>query len=206
MRELEFLPAWYPVMRRRRTLAVTQSYATAALMVGLLLWGIVGHQRVMQTQAQTISTTDELKQVRGELKMLDEQLRLKQQLQHQDQVLRKIGLPVDATRLLGELDHLMGSQTFLVSLVADTEETVRNTTPPGLGQTKTERVERRLRVTVVGVAPSDADVANFLAGLSSRTYFDQVAMTYTRDRDHSGRLMREFEVSFVVNLNAATPE
>jgi hypothetical protein len=206
MRELEFLPAWYPVLRRRRALAATQAYATAVLMVGLLLWGVMAHQHVLHTQAHAAATTEELRLVRGDLKMLDEQLQLKQQLQQQEDILRKIGFPVDATRLLGELDEIMGRPVFLLNLNVETEETVRTGTSPGNAANAPENADRKLKVKVVGVAPSDVDVANFLAGLSSRTYFDQVAMTYARDRFSAGRVMREFEVSFLINLNGTKSE
>lgn len=209
MREIEFLPDWYPVMRRRRALAATQSYATAALMTGLLLWGVVGHQQVSQRQALAGQTAQELQQVRGDLKMLDEQLRLKQQLEQQEAVLRKLGLQVDATRLIGELDALMGQQAFVTELSLETEETIRPATvstvvPPARSGAapaqQRDQVERKLKVRLVGVAPSDVEVANFLAGISSRSYFDNVAMTYTRDRAGDGRVMREFEVTFLINL------
>lgn len=214
MREVEFLPAWYPVLRRRRALAATQSYATATLMLGLLLWGAVARQHLGQKQATAAMTTEELQQVRGELKMLDEQLVLKRQLEQQEAILRRLGLQVDATRLIGELDELMAAEMFVLELTVDTEETTRAPTitatqltrgaiPPPPAQ---ETVDRKLKVRLVGVAPSDVDVANFLAGLSARTHFDQVAMTYARDRASDGRLMREFEVTFFVDLNVRTAE
>jgi hypothetical protein len=46
------------------------------------------------------------------------------------------------------------------------------------------------------------DLANFLAGLSNNPYFEQIAMTYARDRSDSGHTMREFEVTYVVDLTA----
>jgi hypothetical protein len=111
------------------------------------------------------------------------------------------------------LGELMGTQTFVLELTLDTEESVRTVaSPPAAAfagepaQPAREVVERKLRVKLVGVAPSDVEVANFLAGLSSRSYFDQVAMTYARDRSSEGRLMREFEVAFLINLNAREPD
>jgi hypothetical protein len=66
--------------------------------------------------------------------------------------------------------------------------------------------DRKLKVKLVGIAPSDVEVANFLAGLTGRSFLDQVAMTYARDRVSDGRVMREFEVTFVINLSGAKSE
>jgi hypothetical protein len=214
VREVEFLPPWYPVLRRRRALAAAQSYATATLMLGLLLWGAVARQHLGQKQATAAMTTAELQQVRGDLKMLDEQLVLKRQLEQQEAILRRLGLQVDATRLLGELNVLMAAEMFVLELALDTEETTRTPTITATQLTKgaippppsQETVDRKLKVRLVGVAPSDVDVANFLAGLSARTHFDQVSMTYARDRASDGRLMREFEVTFFVDLNVRSAE
>jgi len=210
MRELEFLPEWYPVMRRRRALAVTQSWATAVLLAGACLWGISGHQRVMAYQAESERIGAEFKQVRADLKLLDEQLRMKQQLEQQDEILRRVGLQVDFTRLLAEIDQLMSKQMFLVQISAETQETIRKPDAKATlavvegtesASKKVERPDRLLKVRLVGVAATDVDIANFLAGLTSRAYLDRVAMTYARDRVSQGRVMREFETTFVIDLN-----
>jgi hypothetical protein len=205
MRELEFLPTWYPVMRRRRKLAVTQAWTTAILMGAVGLFGIAGHQHVLDRQAQAETVTAELRRIRGELRMLDEQLLLKQQLQQQETVLRKLGLQVDATRLLGEIQHFMGEQIFLLEMYIDTEEATRVPTPRGdnpLVRTEesAESSQRLLKVKLIGVSPSDVEVADFLTGLTTQPYFDNVAMTYAKDLRTDGRLMRQFEVTFSVDL------
>jgi hypothetical protein len=207
VRELEFLPAWYPVMRRRRKLATMQAWATAGIFGALAIWGVAGHHEVMARTWQADAVAEELRAVRGDLKMLDEQLRLKQQLEQQEAILRKLGLQVDATRLLGELSVIMGEQLFLLELAADTEETIR-----AVGASEdpnapvAEHTDRKLKIKLVGIAPSDVEVANFLAGLTAKPYFDQVAMTYARDRISDARIMREFEVTFVINLSGSKAE
>lgn len=210
MRELEFLPPWYPMLRRRRTLATAQAYTTAILMGAIVLWGVALHHDAMRQQARGDTVAGDLARVRSDLKLLDEQLRLKQQLQQREEILRQLGLQVDGTRLIGELDALMGPNAFLLNLSADVEETIRPpaaqtaSLPAGGGtpaKPPAESVDRRLKVRLVGVAPSDVDVANFLASLTSRPHLDRAAMTYARDRVADGRLMREFEVTFQVNLN-----
>jgi hypothetical protein len=39
--------------------------------------------------------------------------------------------------------------------------------------------------------------------LSTIAFFDQVSVTYARDKSDNGHVLREFEVSFMLNLNGA---
>ena len=59
-----------------------------------------------------------------------------------------------------------------------------------------------MKVKIQGVTPTDVDLANFLGALSSVSYFENIAMTYARDKGENGHIMREFEVTFSMNLNA----
>ncbi|MCS7033542.1 MAG: PilN domain-containing protein [Phycisphaerae bacterium] len=218
MRELEFLPEWYPILRRRRGLAVTQAWVTAVLMAALCLVGVAEHRRVMAYEATSTELTAEMNRTRAQLRMLDEQLELKKQLEQQSLILSKVGLQVDISRLLGEIAHLMSRETFLLEFRAETEETVRPSEKNGANNSRSRAdtrsgnaaedapCDRKLRVKLVCVAPSDVDVANFLAGLTNKPFLEQVAMTYAKDRTQSGRVMREFEITFQVNLNTPSAE
>lgn len=215
MRDIDFLPGWYPVLRRRRALVVTQAWATAVLMATICLFGVAAHHRVMAFEDNGRVIQRELVQTRSELKMLDEQLRLKKQLEQQGIVQSRVGLQVDVTRLLGELEHLMGPDMALLELAAETQETVqapkvnnnRSTVVNKSAKPETPAiVQRKLKLKLVGIAPSDVDVANFLAGLTNKPYFDQVAMTYAKDRVQEGRMTREFQLTFLINLDMPSAE
>jgi hypothetical protein len=60
-----------------------------------------------------------------------------------------------------------------------------------------------MKVKMIGVAPTDVDVMNFLTRLGDVPFFEQVYMTYAKDRPENGHVMREFEVTFCLNLNSA---
>ena len=59
-----------------------------------------------------------------------------------------------------------------------------------------------MKIKLKGVTPTDVDLANFLGQLSSVPYFENILMTYAKDRTDTGHTMREFEVTFTMNLNA----
>jgi len=61
---------------------------------------------------------------------------------------------------------------------------------------------RQLNVRLNGVAPTDVDLANFMMRLSGVRFFENVSMSFAKDRSEGGHLMREFEITFSLNLKA----
>ena len=61
-------------------------------------------------------------------------------------------------------------------------------------------LEHKLGVRLHGVAPSGIDVGNFLARLAGVNCFSNINPSYSRDRIIGGKIMREFEVAFTINL------
>lgn len=206
MRELEFLPAWYSQTRRRKRMVILQAWMTVTLAAGLGLFMFLSQRNVRAAENELSLIQTDLTQTDSELKKLDELLTLKNQLQQQQQILDKLGTYVEVTRMLGKIDSIMPNEMALVGLSLKTVEMLE----PINGLSKSaavkkgeQKVSRRLEVSVQGVAPTHVDVANFVMQLSSLPYFEKVFLVYGRDKSESGHIMREFEISFYVNLNAA---
>ena len=207
MRELEFLPDWYPQARRRARLLRMECWVALLLLAGLGTWLALAQRNVRQAEASAATVATQLAQSELELMHLRQQLELKAQLEVQKQIVARLGLPVETSRLLRTLDALMAKEMSLQELSLDTEERVRQVAQgaaapaapaPGAGDPP---LERRLRVKLLAVAPSDVDLANFLVGLTNTPFFEQVSMTFSRDRSEGGHLMRQFEVTFSMDLN-----
>ena len=202
MRELEFLPAWYPQLRRRKRLLIVQSWGSLVLVVGLGIWmGLARHNVRVQEDHLTLLTGGLLR-TQSQLHQLDELLVLEKQRRQQVQVLEKLGGHVEAVRLLAGLEEAMPNDMALLSLSSQVEEQPR---PPGrAGWIARAQGARRWSAergsSCAGVAPTDVDVATFLARLGGMAYFEQVAMSYAKDLTQNGHLMREFEVTFTVSL------
>jgi hypothetical protein len=62
-------------------------------------------------------------------------------------------------------------------------------------------VDRRLKIKMQGVCPTDSDLSFFLSQLSTIPAADQVNVTYTRQKEESNHVLREFELSFSLSLN-----
>jgi Tfp pilus assembly protein PilN len=199
MRELEFMPAWYPQMRRRRRMVVIQAWATFMVIFALGTWAYLARQNVNNRQAFHDDVARQLDQSRAELKELNAQLAEKDKLEAQQKILSKLGLHVEASRMLDRIASLMPREMSLTEATFDTLEQTRqrdnrSDSPP--------EVTRKLQVRVVGLTPSDADWAGVLAKLSAVPYFQDVRLVGAKDRNGDAHLMREFEVSFVVDLGS----
>ncbi len=200
MRELEFLPNWYPQARRRQRWLRTQGIVTLLLVGGLGLWLGLAQRNIRAAQASLASVDTQLAQSQLELEQLQVQLKLKNQLEFQRQIVSRLGLHVEISRMLLTLEKLMPKEMSLTDLSFETsEELVR--TADGATSAKNLQKTRTLRVKLLGVAPSDVDLANFLAGLTNVPFFSDVGMTYARDKSQDGHIMREFEVTFSMSLN-----
>ena len=108
-------------------------------------------------------------------------------------------------RMLAALDEVMPAEMALLNIQFENVERQKAVTSlgsvKGNGSKPAVQLDRRLEVRLVGVTPTDVDLANFLARLSKVRYFDGVTMTYSKDRNEAGHVMREFEVRFSLNLN-----
>ena len=204
MPELEFLPSWYPQARRRRRLLLIQAWGTLLVLVAVGAWTALARHNVAHAAKSLVVVDRQLAQSELELVQLQEQLRLKGQLELQRQIVSRLGLPLETSRLLHTLDGLMPKEMSLVELNVDTDEHVARAAM-AVRQVQQSagaiEMDRRLNVRLVGVAPSDLDLANFLASLTGVPFFDNVTTTYSKDKTQGGHVLREFEVTFSLNLN-----
>ena len=200
MRELEFMPAWYPQLRRRRRMVILQAWATFMVVCGLGLWMYLAHQNVNNRQIIRDAVAGHLQQSRAELKELNTQIAEKEKLEAQQRIMSKLGLHVEVSRLLARLDQIMPKEMTLTDATFDTLE--QNKLKEGRSDPANQEVTRKLLVHISGVTPSDADWAGVLAKLSAVPFFQDVRLVGAKDRNSDNHLMREFEVSFVVDLGS----
>jgi len=204
MRELEFIPDWYPSTRRRKRIVVLEAYLTFIVAAGLGLFVFQSQRNVRADAAELSYLQSDLSQTNSELARLEELQAQEKQLLQQDQVLKKIGVYVEVTRMMGTLQSIMPPEMALDGLSMKTVEQLKAVA----GTSKTplkkqeQKLDRKLEVSIKGVAPTPMDLSNFLIRLNALPYFEQMALVYGRDVIRSARMMHEFEVKFILNLNA----
>src|SRR4051794_34824057 len=100
MRELEFLPDWYPRLRKRKRIVGMQGYATVILVTGLCTWGWLSGQNIRSASASLVVLSDQIKQADSELARLKEAMAQKEELESKKVILGKLGNHVESTRIL----------------------------------------------------------------------------------------------------------
>lgn len=201
MREVEFLPDWYPLIFRRRRRVMVQAWMVLVFALGLASWSFLAGGNVRSARTELAALQGDMSQTDMDLKKLDELLELKRQWRLQDQVIARLGAHVPSARLIAALESVMPPEMALLNLAVDTVEQPRSVATPN-GKSEIV-VDRQVKVRLLGVAPTDVDLANFMTRLTTERYFEQVSMSYAKERQERGHIMREFEVIFTVNLNIA---
>jgi hypothetical protein len=187
-----------------------QAWVTLILMCGLGLWMLLVQRNVHAREIELDGLRTDLTQSETELARLEELLQLQRQLGQQDQIFNKIGRPVEVTKLITTLEQMMPTDMALLDLSLDTEEPLRGGYGGGGGfaagglaaraAREKEQENAKLRFRMRGVAPSDTDLGEFLHKLTGRPFFKSVELLYSHERQDRGHVMREFEITFVMEL------
>jgi len=209
MREVEFLPDWYPKVRKRKRGVALQAWVTLILMCGLGLWMLLVQRNVHARDVELRGLRSDLDQSESELARLEDLLQLQRQLGQQDQIFLKIGRPIETTKLITTLEQMMPNDMALLDLTLETEEPNHNFGPGsysgggGLAARAAREKELetpKLRFRMHGVAPTDTDLGEFLHKLTGKPFFKNVELLYSHERQDRGHVMREFELTFTMDL------
>jgi hypothetical protein len=204
VREIDFIPEWYASVRRRTRLLKAQSGVLAAAAIAILAWDCYDAGRISTAEGPLQLRDKQLEISANRVRERTEQQRLREQLQTQERVDSSLGLNVESSRLLAMLDAALPRQGSLTELTIDTDENNRSLTQQvAAGKSASPLTpERRLKVSLKGVTPSNGEIASLLDNLNATRFCDGVRLIYSRDRVDGDHVMCEFQVEFSINLNS----
>ncbi|MGA2581742.1 MAG: PilN domain-containing protein [Tepidisphaeraceae bacterium] len=180
MREFEFLPDWYSLLRRRRRVLMFHAWITGMVVAAAIMWIFFSQNTVVAAQDALQLLRDRKDQTNQQLMDLAKSREETASLTDQATAMRQLGPPISVGRTLNELQDVMPAEIDLLdlSIAAGGEDS--------------------LKIQLHGVAPSDATVGEFISRLLASPQFTGTSMDYLRDRKQDGRLMREFEITFTI--------
>jgi len=205
MREINFLPPWYTQFLRRRRTVFFQTWVTIGVALGLGLWMFLAERNQRNAENVLDTLSGQVQQTSTQLQQMERLEMLRRQLRQQAEVLTKLGIHVETGRLITKLTDATPPSLSFLSLNIDTDEIpvqLSAAERAGLKEGSRPPVDRRLRVRLQGVAPTDLELATFLTDLNQTSFFERPALTYVKERRESGHVLREFEVTFTINLNS----
>jgi Tfp pilus assembly protein PilN len=206
MTQVNFLPASFLERRagRRRTWRQCALVLAVAACTGVWVWRRQDGLNALETQLQTMNRqlagdADQRGQaadLEARCQALDRQLRTRQELEQ----------PVQATAVAATLARLMPPSIGLTSLTL----VAPRPTPAPKAEDDKPRPEageaarpapELLRVELVGIAPEDVEVADFVGRLTQCPLFTDVKMLYSRALQTPDLQGRQFRIELAVPLD-----
>ncbi len=192
MADIELLPHWYSQARRQRRLMIIQYICTAALLSVLTVVGYLRRHTVWETQNQVSLLETNLMQSRHQLNELAAAKKQMGLLQARQRIYQSLGTQIEPDRVLATLGRVMPTEIGLTAFDLSIEN-------QQVALSSVERVtDRRLKVHLTGVAPSDSAVGQMIERLDKVPAFANVQLTYVKGKSDT---CREFDLGFGISIN-----
>ncbi len=204
MNKVDFLPETIRIKRERRSRIIREGYLLLVLMGCVALLGTVRHGWIRQAEAQLSQVETRAGNIQLQLEHRASLERMEADLMVRRRIMEDLGSRANALDVMSELETVIPRTIVLKNIRLETMpvkvpliEANQNTGAQIFGSNKAKRftIERRLRLTVTGLSPTDVDVANFIAQLSASPFFEDVNMGYARNVEYRRRRAREFQAS-----------
>jgi hypothetical protein len=198
MREMEFLPAWYSTLRQKRRILFMEAWLGIAVFLGLSLWMILSARNVMGKETLLSTREKELTQSNHDLQLLAELESLKAQMSDQVKLMAHVGPNLPMARLMDALQRMMPKEMALLDMTVESQEQAHALAGPLTDAGKFQE-SRELLVTLHGVAPNDVELGNFMIRVATIPNYVEGSVS-TKDVDQNGHMMRDFKISFGIDL------
>jgi hypothetical protein len=203
MKEIDFLPEWYKQGRVQQK-KHREFYVALGLIVFIMaVWSIFANGRVVAARARNTSLENaRLIQARFE----DEYSAAEkdyQGLQAKAAILKSVESRIIVSDVIAELTHLLGDKVVLKKLEIRTEPLEKFNKQTGV-KTALETAnspfakDERFKITIGGLAPDAAEVAETLNRLEQSDYFFQIVPGFSRNVKVGEYQASEFEISFYI--------
>lgn len=200
--EIDFLPERLKTQRLRRRRILRQAGLLSLAAAGVVVWACFSDGRVATAQARLDMLRDRCGNAQKLLAQRADLQRQQAELLIKERISQRLGSRADALEVMSELERLLPPQVSLINLSLDAVQVSVPVVAPVVrgGPVRAEGLPRestvrRLRLVITGIAPSDVDVANFIAQLPTSPLFEDVNMGYVRSLVLQNCRAREFQVS-----------
>ena len=210
---MSFLPEDYLEKRvaKRTNLICLSLFAVVMVAIGAA--ELFGRAQDADVRRRLADVTQQYEDAARKLEQLDQLQQQKQQMIRKARVASVLVERVPRTLMLSELVNHMPATLSLLELNLDTA-TLKATAPPRSqlkarkdkktkeaasadGEVEAPRTE--IRLNLVGLSPTDVEVAQFITALSAHPMFKDVTLQYSEQTKVDEREMRKFSIGAVLN-------
>lgn len=203
MREVNFLPAWYPKVVRQKQLLTAQAWGTATIVVGGFIALLGAHRAGAAADRDLLSAKERAQLMVQQVHQLDEMLNLQKQLVAKQAIVSELGLPVELSRVVAEMGACAPREVTFIEIRAATVErgpqTIAERAAAATGMRPA--AERQLELRLRGIAPTEGEVTAFWSRLMSCPSFSAVRLVNSNEKIEGDHKMREFEITFSISLD-----
>src|SRR4051812_11541365 len=160
MREVNFLPPWYPKVIRQKKLLTAQAWLTAVVVVGGLATLMAAHRAGAAANEELLQSKERAQQMIKQVHQLDEMLDLQKQLVGKQAIVNELGLPVELSRVVAEMGACAPREVTFTEIVAMTSERTTSTVAERAAAAAGARPatpSRQLQLRLRGIAPTEAE-------------------------------------------------
>jgi hypothetical protein len=204
VREVNFLPPWYPKVVRQKRLLTAQAWGTAIVVGGGLLALLATHRAGAAVKSDLLKSKARAQHMIKQVHQLDEMLDLQKQLVAKQAIVAELGLPVELSRVVAEMGSCAPREVTFTHVDAKTTERAATTIAERAAASlagKTHAGARQVELRLRGIAPTEGEVTAFWSRLMARPSFSAVRLVNSNERVDADHKMREFEITLNINLD-----
>jgi len=226
MNTSSFLPEDYLAQKAERRTNIISLTLFVVVMVAVLGAFLVTNRQWNQLRRQQAAINIAYEQAGGQLEELQKLEEQKEEMLRKAEIVAAIVEPVPRSILLAELINRMPERLGLLDfdLKSEAVKVVHSTRPtaetgrhnkgpkgPVRGLTRQEAADAiqkveapkfQVKMTMVGVAPTDLEVSRYLAELNAYALLENVTLEYSEEKDFEGSTMREFKINMGLRADA----
>ena len=200
-----FLPDDYLAKRVERRTNVICLVLFVLVVLGVGSAWYVTYQRQLDLQQQQAAVNERFKKAKARLEQLDKLKAKKRRMIRKARVTAALVERVPRSTLLAELINHMPAELSLMDLELNSraiDNTQRATTAVERRQQKEKKQNdfaidvkpKQLSVNLVGVAPTDVQVSEYMTSLGQYPLFSEVNLLYSQQTELNGNELRKFRV------------
>ena len=214
-----FLPDDYLEKRKIRRTNILCLILFIIVMAGIGSVGYLTYQKQVEVRQKQAQVNERYQKAKKRLEQVEELQKQKQQMIHKARVTSALVERVPRSTLLAELINHMPASLSVLNLELETKvlRTQRRPTTAIERKQMAEEKERKkvdvkpkaLTVKLVGVAPTDVQVSEYMTALGKYRLFGDVGLQYSEQMDLNGNEMRKFgmriKIANDVNMQELEP-